>query len=322
MRQDEEMTYEIVCLDSAPADVGDMSWQSVRQSGTLTLYARTAPDEILERARDASVIITNKVKLNAETLRQLPKLKLICVLATGYDIIDIDAARRAGITVCNVPGYSTASTAQLAISLLLELAWGVGSHSDAVHAGEWSRQQTFAYWRRPLVELDGKTLVIAGFGSIGGRCAKIAEALGMKVIAAQLPGRPDSEDRVAFRDALGVADALSLHCPLNSDTHHLLNDTTIAQLKPGCLVVNTGRGPLVDSSAIRRALESGHVGGFATDVMTQEPPPIDEPLIGAPRTIITPHTGWATREARTRLIEATGANIRAFLEGSPQNVVS
>lgn len=316
------MTHEIVCLDSAPADVGDMSWEGVRRSGALTLYARTSPSEILERAKNASVVITNKVRLTDKTLRQLPQLKLICVLATGYDIVDIDAARQAGITVCNVPGYSTASTAQLAISLLLELAWGVGSHSDAVHAGEWSRQPTFAYWRRPLIELDGKTLVIAGFGSIGGRCAKIAEAIGMKVVVAQLPGRPSGEGRVPLRDALGMADALSLHCPLNSDTHHLLNDTTIAQLKTGCLVVNTGRGPLVDSAAMRRALESGHVGGFATDVMAQEPPPLDEPLIGAPRTIITPHTGWATREARARLIDATAENIRAFLDGSPQNVVS
>lgn len=311
-----------VCLDSAPADVGDMDWARVEAATTLHLFESTAPDQVVERAAGASIVITNKVKLNRDVIEALPKLRLICVLATGFDIIDIAAARQRGITVCNVPGYSTASTAQLAISLLLELAWGVGSHSDAVHAGEWSRQQTFAYWRRPLIELDGKTLVIAGYGSIGRRTGAIAEALGMNVIAAQLPGRPAAADRVPLAAALAQADALSLHCPLNDDTRHLLNATTIAKIKRGCLIVNTGRGPLVESSAMREALLSGHVGGFATDVMAKEPPPIDEPLIGAPRTLITPHTGWATREARARLIDATGANIEAFLRGEPQNVVS
>lgn len=312
---------KIVCLDRVPADVGDIQWDRVRAQGELVLYDHTTPEQIVERAQGATIVLTNKVRLNAETLGALPALRMIGVLATGYDVVDTDAVRAQNITLCNIPGYSTAATAQLAIALLLELTHGVGNHSAAVHIGEWSRQPSFAYWRQPLVELDGKTMAVLGYGSIGQRVGAIASAMGMKVIAAALPGRERS-DRTPLDEALACADVLSIHCPLTEATRAIVNRDTIRKMKRGVLIVNAGRGPLVDEHAVREGLDRGHIGGFATDVLSVEPPPANHPLFNAPRTILTPHIGWAAQEARQRLIDWTAESIEAFLQGAPIRVVA
>lgn len=313
---------QIVCLDRAPADMGDMDWSGVRQHGELTLHHTTEPAQIIERAKDADIVITNKVAFDRRTIEQLPKLKMISILATGYNHIDLDAAVEHGITVCNLPGYSTAATAQVSIALLLELTHGVGNHSNAIHTGEWSRQPTFAYWRQPLVELDGKTMVIFGYGAIGSRVGAIAEALGMHVIAAAVPGRPASSDRMPMDEALSKADVVSLHCPLTPKTQHMIDAHALSKMKQGAFLINVGRGPLIDDDAVRAALDSGHLGGFAADVLSQEPPPPNHPLIGAPRTILTPHYGWAASAARQRAVRWTAESIGAFLNGSPVRVVA
>lgn len=313
---------QIVCLDSAPADMGDVSWAAVRAHGDLTLHAYTEAADIVPRAKDATVVLVNKVPMTAETMAALPKLKLICVLATGYDRIDLEAAKKHGVTVCNVPGYSTGAAAQTAIALLLELTHGAGNHSAAVHTGEWSRQSTFTYWRQPLIELDGLTMAIVGYGAIGQRVGAIATALGMKVIPTAVPGRPASSDRMPLPEAFAQADVVSLHCPLTDKTRALINATTLAQLKKGALLVNTGRGPLVDDEAVRAALESGHLRGYGADVLSQEPPPANHPLFNAPRTILTPHIGWAALTARQRLLDWTGESIAAFLQGAPIRTVA
>lgn len=312
---------KIVCLDSFPADTGDVNWDRVKTLGRLTLYPNTLPDQIVERAANADVVLTNKVRLDAVTLAQLPKLRMIGVLATGYDIIDLAAATEQRITVCNVPGYSTAAAAQLSIALLLELTHGAGAHSAAVHTGEWARQPAFAYWRQPLVELDGKTMAILGFGAIGQRVGAIVQALGMKVITPALPGR-ERTDRMPLDEALATADVISVHCPLTPGTRGIIGRDNIANMKPGVLIVNAGRGPLVDEHAVREALDVGHIGGFAADVLSVEPPAANHPLFNAPRTVLTPHIGWAALAARQRLIDWTAESIEAFLHGAPIRVVA
>lgn len=313
---------QIVCLDRAPADMGDIDWSEVREHGELTLYHSTETAQIIERAKDAEIVITNKVGFDRKTIEQLPKLKMISILATGYNHIDLDAAVEHGITVTNLPGYSTAATAQVSIALLLELTHGVGNHSNAIHTGEWSRQPTFAYWRQPLVELDGKTMAIFGYGAIGSRVGAIAEALGMKVIAAAVPGRPPSKDRLPMQEALAQADVVSLHCPLTPQTQYMIDASAIGQMKQGAFLINVGRGPLIDDNAVRAALDAGHLGGFAADVLSEEPPPLHHPLLGAPRTILTPHYGWAASAARQRAVRWTAESIGAFLQGAPVRVVA
>lgn len=313
----------IVCLDSAPAEMGgDVSWDAIRAQGTLTLHRQTASEDIIARAKDAEVLLTNKVRITAETLAALPKLKLICVLATGYDRIDLEAAVKHGVTVCNVPGYSSAAAAQTTIALLLELTQGAGNHSAAIHKGEWSRQETFAYWRQPLVELDGRTMAIIGYGNIGQRVGAIAEALGMHLLPTAVPGRPASSDRVPLQEALSKADVVTLHCPLTDATRGLINAETLAWMKPGALLLNAGRGPLLDEQAVVDALESGHLGGLAADVLSEEPPPSSHPFLNAPRTVLTPHIGWAAQEARQRLLNWTAESIEAFKKGTPIRVVA
>ena len=312
----------IVCLDSAPADDSDMDWSPIERLGSLTLHRSTTATDVAGRLDGATIALTNKVRIDEAVLAACPSLRMIGVLATGFDVVDVRAAKAHGVVVCNVPGYATASTAQLAIHLLLELAWGVGRHDAAVHEGAWSRSSTFAWWQRPLVELDGKTLVVVGRGAIGGRVAAIAEALGMKVIAAAVPGAPARPDRVPLDEALALADAVSLHCPLTEATRGLMSADRLALMRPTAWLVNTARGAVVDEQAIRCALDQGTLGGYATDVLSSEPPPPDHVLLGAPRCIITPHTGWATREARARLLATTAGNIEAFLSGAPTHVVN
>ncbi len=315
----------IVVLDAEPANPGDLSWDALAALGDLAIWPGTPPELVAERTADADVVVTNKVRLDADAIDSNPSLGLVCVLATGFDVVDIDAARRAGVTVCNVPGYATASTAQLAIALLLELAHGAGAHSAAVHAGAWCTSPTFAWWHTPQVELDGRTLLVVGMGAIGSRVARVADALGMRVIAAALPGRPHRAceyERVAFDDALAEADAVTLHCPLDSSTHGLIDDARLERMRAEAFLINTGRGPLVDEYAVARALTSGRLGGYAADVLRREPPPTDDPLLGAPRCILTPHLGWASRDARARLLDTVARNIAAWQRQEPIYVVS
>lgn len=286
----------------------------------MTLYENTPRELVVERASDADVVLTNKVALGASELEQLPRLRLISVLATGTNVIDVAAAHARGVTVCNVPGYSTASTAQLTIALLLELCHHVGEHSQGVHAGHWSSAPSFAYWKHPLVELSEKTLGIVGFGAIGQRVAAIASALGMRVIVHTRTAR-EGVTCVDKPTLLRESDVVSLHCPLTEATRHFIDADALEQMKASAFLLNVARGPLVDSAAVRRRLDSGQLAGFAADVLEVEPPPADHPLLGAPRCLLTPHVAWATEAARARLLAATLENVRAFLAGAPQNVV-
>ena len=318
---------KIIVLDSHPTDIGDLDWSPLRQMGDLTLHEITPPNQVAARIGDAEIVFTNKVKLPREVIEAAPKLKYIGELATGFDNIDIAAAREKGVTVCNVAGYSSAFTAQTAWSLILELCARAGDHSRLVHECKWAQSPAFSFWDYPLYELDGKTLLIVGLGNIGTRVAKIGEALGMSAVAAITPGRegdtsPSEFPRAPLDEALTTADVVSLHAPLNSNTRGLMNAERLAMMKRGALLVNTGRGPLIDDAAVADALQSGQLGGFAADVLFPEPPPAHHPLYGAPNCILTPHLGWASPEARARLLEGSIANLRAFLDGTPRNVVT
>ena len=319
-------TMKIIILDAKPLDDGDLDWAPLRAMGQVTLYPGTSPEELAARIADADVVYTNKVPVRAAAFDAAPQLKLVSVLATGYDIIDVPVARAHGVTVCNVPAYSTASTAQTTIALLLELCHRAGAHSDAVHAGEWSRSPTFSFWKHPLTDLEGKNLLIIGMGAIGRRVATIAGALGMQVIAAQLPGREAAPDKKLLRlpldEALPIADVVSIHCPMTPQTRGLIDAARLARFKTGALLINAARGPIVDDIAVRAALETGRLSGFAADVLASEPPPVDHPLFGAPNCILTPHIAWATPDSRRRNLEISVQNLRTFLEGTPQNVVS
>ncbi|RYX83550.1 D-2-hydroxyacid dehydrogenase [bacterium] len=323
---EEKSQLKIVVLDAFPTDVGDMDWSGLQELGEVTLYPTTPPEQVAERIADADIVYTNKVKLPAAAFEAAPKLKLVSMLATGYDGIDLEAARKAGVTVCNVPAYSTASTAQTTIALLLELTQHVGAHNASVKAGEWTKSPAFSYWKFPLAELDGKTLLLVGTGSIGTRVGIICEALGMKVLSAQLPGRaPKSESRyprLTLDEALPMADVVSLHCPATPETRGMVDSAFLAKMKPTAFLVNTARGVVVNEADAAQALQDGKLAGFAADVLSVEPPPADNPLLSAPRCIITPHIAWGTTESRTRLMEANVKNLKAFMAGTPQNVVS
>lgn len=313
----------IVILDSHEANPGDLSWHALAALGDLTICEKTAPDEVVARLSGAEVAITNKVKIGAEVIASCPDLKFISVLATGYDVIDLAAATEAGVKVSNVSGYSTASVVQAGLALLLELVNQVGLHSAAVHAGKWS-QSAGSPWSMaltPLTELADSNYLVIGWGAIGSRMGACAEALGMNVKAAGLPGRPN-EGRVSLEEGLAWADVVSLHVPLKPETRHLINEQTLALMKPDAILLNLARGAVCDEAAVAAALWSGKLGGFGTDVTSVEPPASDHPLIGAPNCVITPHVAWATKEARTRLIAATAENVKAFIEGSPVNVVN
>lgn len=316
---------QIVLLDGYASNPGDLTWQPLSEMGELTVYDRTAPDQVVERARDAEIIVTNKVTLDRTLLVQLPKLRLICVLATGYNTIDTLAARERGITVCNVPAYSTDSVAQMVFAQILNLTNHVAHYARQTREGRWSRNPDFCYWDTPVHELAGKTLGIVGLGHIGSKVAVIARDFGMDIFAytsknsTDLPGYIQ---KTTLEGLLAVSDVLTLHCPLTPDTHELINRRTIGSMKRGALLVNTGRGPLVNEHDVAEALASGQLGGYGADVMCSEPPSADNPLIAQPHAFITPHIAWASVEARTRLLEATFQNVRMYLAGTPQNVVN
>lgn len=309
--------FRIVVLDGHTLNPGDLSWDSLGEIGTVTVHARTAAADIVARSRDATVLLTNKVPLSADTLAQLPALKFISVLATGHNIVDSAAARARGIPVSNVPAYGTASVAQHVFALLLELTQRTGHHAQTVREGRWVKSPDWSYWDGALIELSGRTLGIVGAGRIGQATGKIGEAFGMKVKYA-----PRTGGRAALEAVLRESDVVSLHCPLTPETKHLINAETLGWMKPGAFLINTGRGPLIDEPALAAALHSGAIAGAGLDVLSAEPPSADNPLLDAPRCLITPHLAWATTAARRRLMQVTVDNLRAFLLGRPQNVVN
>jgi glycerate dehydrogenase len=315
----------IVVLDGHTLNPGDLAWDELHTLGQLHVHARTQPADVVARALDAEVLLTNKVVLDRQAITALPKLRYIGVLATGFNVVDTVAARERSIPVTNVPGYSTRSVAQVVFALLLELTHHVGHHAQTVRAGRWSRSEDFCYWDTPLIELDGLTLGIVGFGQIGREVARIAQAFGLRVLIhsrtrpAELP--PGAE-WVSLPELLARADVVSLHCPLTPDTRHLINQERLALMKPAAFLLNTGRGPLVDEAALADALNAGRLAGAGLDVLSVEPPPPTNPLLSAKNCLITPHIAWASKAARQRLMQITAANLRAFLAGQPQNVVN
>ncbi len=316
----------IVVLDGYAMNPGDLSWDPLHALGAVTLYDRTAAQEIVPRAANAEIIITNKVPFTRDTIAQLPRLRYLGVTATGYNIIDVAAAKERNITVTNVPAYSTESVAQLVFALVLEFTHRTGHHADAVRNGRWSTNPDFAFWDFPLTELTGKTFGIVGYGNIGKAVAKIASAFGMNVLVSSRSGKTSEvSPNITFTDTeslLRRSDIVSLHCPLTPQTDKLISASTLELMKPTALLINTGRGGLVDEQALADALNNGRIAGAGLDVLSTEPPSPQNPLLAAKNTIITPHIAWASFAARTRLMEVVVNNVRAFLSGHPVNVVS
>ncbi len=313
-----------VVLDGYTTNPGDCSWDSIGKHGSLQVFDRTATDEIQQRAAGAEVVLTNKTQLTAEILAGLPDLKLISVLATGVNVVDLDAARAQGITVCNVPGYSTPNVAQAVFALLLELTNQTALHAAEVRAGHWSSCPDFCFWRGELVELDGRTLGLIGYGAIGQAVAAVGRALGMNVLAVRRRKGLDHGD-TTFTDISTIfreSDVISLHCPLTPETEKLVDASRLAVMKPTAYLINTARGGVVHEHDLAEALNSEQVAGAGLDVLSVEPPPVTNPLLTAKNCLITPHIAWASRAARQRLIEATSENIQSFLNETPQNVVS
>ncbi len=315
----------LAILDAFTANPGDLSWADLQSLATATFYDRTASTEVIERAKDCELLLTNKTVLNGETLRQLPKLKYVGVLATGYNVVDVAAAKELGITVTNVPGYSTPSVAQTVFALILELTHHVGDHSRTVHEGKWAKCPDFSYWDHPLIELSGKTLGIIGYGSIGEDVARIALAFGMRLVAHRRnwSDKPlKNVEAVSQEECFKQSDILSLHCPLTEDTKHLISKPNIELMKQTAFLINTARGPLVHEPDLAFALHEKRIAGAGLDVLSSEPPAADNPLLSAPNCYITPHIAWASREARSRLIAEATANVRGFLNDEPRNVVA
>lgn len=313
---------KIVIMDGHALNPGDLSWDFLKEFGTVTYYDRTIGQALtIERIGDADIILLNKTPITDSILAACSNLKLICILATGYNVVDCGAAARRGIPVCNVPGYGTDSVAQFTFALLLELCCHVGLHSQSVHAGEWTASPDFCYWKTPQMELAGKTIGIIGYGSIGRAVGKIAEALGMRVLAYSRTRRVEA-NYVDLHTLLAQSDVVSLHCPLFPETKHIINADALSQMKDGAILLNTARGPLIDETAVADALCSGKLRGAGMDVVESEPIPADSPLLSAPNCIITPHMAWAPIEARQRILDITAENIRGFLAGRPTNVVN
>lgn len=313
---------KIVALDAL--QLMDLDWSGLRAIDPgLVTYDATAPELVVERAKDAEILLVNKVKLTREVLEQLPALRYVGVLATGYDNVDCAAAREKGVVVTNVPGYSTDSVAQLVFALLLELCHQAGHHSDTVKASRWANQPYYCYWDSPLIELAGKTMGIFGLGKIGRRTARIAQAFGMKVLACSRTKKDvHGVTWVGFDELLRESDVLSLSSPLTDQTRGLINKDALSKMKKTAFLINTSRGGLLVEQDVREALDAGVIAGAAVDVLSTEPPKADNPLIGAKNIVITPHIAWATTEARTRLLEIVRANIAAWQAGNTQNRVN
>lgn len=311
---------KICILDGYSLNPGDLDWSPVGRLGDVTLFDRTPADKIVERAADADIVLTNKVPFSADTLRQLPRLRFICVLATGYNIIDTEAAARQGVVVANIPAYSTMSVAQMAFAHILNITNHVASYAREVADGKWTNCPDFCFWDSALTELAGKTMGIVGLGNTGMATARIAVAMGMKVVALTSKSAdtlPEGITPAPLDDVLASADVVSLHCPLTPSTRHLINAASIAKMKPSAILINTGRGPLVDEQAVADALNGGRLAAFGADVLSQEPPRGDNPLLSARNCFLTPHIAWATLEARTRLMSTATENVRQFIAGEP-----
>jgi len=311
----------ITILDGHTTNPGDLSWEPLERLGSLSVHDRTAAADVVARAAGADVVLTNKTPLSRATIAALPDVRCIGVLATGYNVVDVAAARDRGIPVCNVPEYGTPNVAQATFALLLELTNRVGHHADLVRAGRWASCPDFCFWEGELVELAGLTLGIVGYGRIGQAVAAIGRAFGMRILAWRRSrgGDPECVDLDAL---LRESDVVSLHCPLAADTERLVNTATLATMKPTALLLNTSRGGLVDEADLAAALNAGRIAGAGLDVLAVEPPPASNPLLAARNCIVTPHVAWATRAARRRLIAATAENVRAFAAGTPRHVVN
>lgn len=316
---------KLVVLDGYTLNPGDLSWSALEQLAEVTVYDRTESAQILKRAAGAELLLTNKTPLSAETIGQLPLLKYIGVLATGYNIVDVQAAKQRNVTVTNIPTYGTSSVAQMVFALLLELCQNVGAHNAAVKKGDWTRNPDWCFWLTPLMELSGKVMGIVGFGRIGRQVARIAEAMGMEVIYFDSFPPASMEGLKAkpadLQDLFRRADVVSLHCPLTPETQGLISKKQIAEMKPTAFLINTSRGPLVVDKDLADALNAGRLAGAGLDVLSVEPPPADNPLLSAKNCILTPHIAWATKEARSRLMDLGIKNLAAFLSGQELNVI-
>ena len=317
---------KITVLDGYCMNPGDLSWDALREIAEVQVFDRTHPDEVATRAAGADGVLTNKTPMRAEVFRRLPDLKYIGVLATGYDVIDIVAARAHGVLITNIPTYASASVAQFVFALLLELCHNVKLHSDAVRAGEWRRSPDWSFSKTPLMELAGKTMGIVGFGRIGRQTGKIADALGMRVLAYDTVHGADPGWEgfrwAPLEEVLRESDAISLNLPLTPETRGVINRNTLALMKPSAFLINTSRGPLVVDHDLAEALNNGVLAGAGLDVLSVEPPPDDNPLLTARNCLVTPHMAWATREARSRLMDMVIENVRCFLAGKPRNVIT
>ncbi len=317
---------KIVVLDGYASNPGDISWDDLRSLGDVTIYDRTPPELMLERIGDAELLLVNKTFMDDDLFSKCPKLKYIGVLATGYNTIDVKAAAGHGITVCNVPAYSTHSVVQHTFALLLELCMQTGLHSESVKQGDWSKNPDFCYWRTPLMELSGKTLGVVGFGQIGSAVARAALCFNMRVIACAARPRDssgiDAVEMLTFDELMRQSDIISLHCPQTQSNLNMICAESISKMRDGVIIINTARGGLINEADLADALKSGKVRAFGADVLAKEPPETDCPLINAPNTVITPHIAWAPYESRARLITISIENVRLYLEGRPQNRVN
>lgn len=315
---------KIVILDGFSANPGDLSWRELEDMGELTVYERTSPEDTVARAAEAEIVLTNKVVISREVIAQLPLLKYIGVLATGYNVVDIQAAHERGIIVTNVPAYSTESVAQMVFAHLLNVTNRTDHYATENRSGRWTKNKDFCYWDYPHMELTGKTFGIVGLGHIGRRVAEIALAFGMKVKALtskSADALPAGIGKATIEELLSTSDVISLHCPLTDTTRHLINNETLRLMKPSAILINTGRGPLVDDQAVASALAEGQLAAFCADVLTEEPPKADNPLLAQPNAFFTPHIAWASTEARIRLLQVVTCNVKAFLNGKPQNSI-
>lgn len=315
---------KIVILDSYTLNPGDLSWDNLKNIGECAIYNRTAPQEIVERSREADILLTNKVPLTGEIINRLPHLKYIGVMATGYNVVDIEAARQKNIPVTNVPAYGTQSVVQMVFAHLLHFTQRVAHHAETVRNGKWTQVPDFCYWDYPLIELENLTMGIIGFGRIGQRVSQVAIAFGMKVLINDLTPFLDLPEGIQQVDTPTIfqgSDVLTLHCPLTEDNHRFVNQERLSLMKKTAYLINTGRGPLIDENALADALNHNQIAGAGLDVLSAEPPDKDNPLVYAKNCTITPHIAWATQSARQRLLDAIVENIKSFLRGNPQNVI-
>lgn len=316
---------KIVVLDGYAANPGDLPWEGLKALGECTVYDRTAPEDVLGRATGAEVILTNKVVINAEHMTALPELKYIGVLATGYNVVDTTAAKERGIIVTNIPAYSTASVAQMVFAHILNIAQHVQSHSDAVHQGRWTDSKDFCFWNTPLVELRDKKIGLVGLGNTGYTTARVAIGFGMQVYALTSKSHfqlPPEIKKMDLDQLFSECDIISLHCPLTPETHELVNARRLAMMKPSAILINTGRGPLINEQDLADALNNGKIYAAGVDVLSTEPPRADNPLLTAKNCFITPHIAWATFEARERLLNIAISNLQNYIAGKTENVVN